>query len=186
MQRFIPPRLHIQSYSWMKNYATRKNYPENVQYALWLRSDCTNPQGEESIPTQQEQAFGIRRRIRSFDLLFDSQKAAQAYVDRYKQSVRRRKQGWLQNVNFALQPSVIQGCRAEQHTGCVKAIVVTRWKTASFTSGTAQQIVHQTAPVSLHPRLACSICSAFLTKRQGHHNNILKTSHITIPDGSPR
>ena len=79
-----------------------------------------------------------------FDLLFDSQEEAQAYVDRYKQSVLADGSKVVaERVNFAPQPQSSMSV-IDQHTGYVKAIVGGRGeKTASLTLNRATDTTRQ-------------------------------------------
>ena len=142
--RFIPPRISISTIL-DEEYANPENYPENVQYALDYALTVTNPQGEEVNYSKEMLSLYFQNEDPEFDLLFDSQEEAQAYVDRYKQSVLADGSKVVaERVNFAPQPQSSMSV-IDQHTGYVKAIVGGRGeKTASLTLKPRNRY-HQTA-----------------------------------------
>lgn len=134
---------HIQSIL-DEEYANPENYPENVQYALDYALTVTNPQGEEVNYSKEMLSLYFQNEDPEFDLLFDSQEEAQAYVDRYKQSVLADGSKVVaERVNFAPQPQSSMSV-IDQHTGYVKAIVGGRGeKTASLTLNRATDTTRQ-------------------------------------------
>ena len=127
-----------------EEYADPSNYPDYVQYALDYALTVQNPDGEEINYSKEMLRLYFQNEDPEFDLLFDSQEEAQAYVDRYKQSVLADGSKVVaERVNFAPQPQSSMSV-IDQHTGYVKAIVGGRGeKTASLTLNRATDTTRQ-------------------------------------------
>lgn len=103
--------------------SNEENYPSKVRIGLEYALTVVKPDGEQ-INYSKENMISYFKEIegKDFDLLFDDQETAQAYIEAYKEELVEEDDTVYESIDFTIQPQASMVVM-DQATGVVKGIV---------------------------------------------------------------